>query len=786
MKIAVVAPAPVPTVQGGAERLWKGLCDHINQETSSRADLITLPSPETTFTELVTSYRHFSELDLTQFDRIISGKYPAWMVDHPDHYLYMVHKLRGVYDTYDLHSEALSEWLRGAPREVRALEQVITRVSPGREVLSEFWGILGEALRPDFESWFAFPGPLTRRVIHFLDDIGINEKSIHKFCAISNTVAQRDNYFPDAVNPLVLHPTTELQVISPTANEYLFTVSRLDAPKRIDLLIRAFMATEIDSQFRIAGAGPQLGRLKKLASMDSRIIFLGEISDQELIQQYAGSAYVPFIPYDEDYGLVGIEAMLSAKALLTTVDAGGINEVFVPDQMGLSVQPDQQKLAQAMNWMSENAAEVQRMGRAARAGATLITWQNIISIMVEQATITKHLPATRKKCVVVLTFPVWPPQNGGQSRVYNLYKEVARSHDVTLLSFVDYNQPARESELSPGLIEIQVPKTLQHHRAEQSISELLNVPAGDIAAISGSFLTPLYGATLAYLCSGADLVIASHPYCYSAIRNVYKGKLWYEAHNVEFDIKKTILPDTETGRLWLEAVRTVEKACYRDSESAFTCSAEDSTRLEQLYGARPTFVVPNGVRVLPWANVCGARSSGLRERIGCGSRLTALFMGSWHGPNIDAVQWLSDNLTGKENFQILLIGSVCDHPSFETLPSNIIKLGLLPEYEKTAIMRAVDIALNPTMSGSGTNLKVLEYVSAGVPVLSTTFGNRGFPFKHGESILIAGLEQFIPRLEKMAQQMDALFLNKIAEKAYSYIANFEWHKIAHFLTIKIS
>ena len=786
MKIAVVAPGPVPSIQGGAERLWKGLCDHINQETSSRADLITLPSPETTFTELMVSYRQFSELDLSRFDRVVSGKYPAWMVDHPDHYLYMVHKLRGVYDTYDLHSEALSEWLRSAPREVQALEKVITRVSPGREILSEFWGILDEAANQEFEGWFAFPGPLTRQVIHFLDDIGINEKSITKFCAISNTVAQRDNYFPDTVDPLVLHPPTDLLVIPPIDNEYLFTVSRLDVPKRIDLLITAFMATEVDSEFRIAGAGPQLGRLKKLASRDSRIIFLGEISDQELIQQYAGSAYVPFIPYDEDYGLVGIEAMLSAKALLTVVDAGGINEVFVPGQMGLSVEPDQKELAQAMTWMSENAAAVQRMGCAARARATLITWQNIISIMVEQVTVTKHLPATRKKCVVVLTFPVWPPQNGGQSRVYNLYKEVARSHDVTLVSFVDYNQSAKELELSPGLIEIQVPKTLQHHRAEQSISDLLGAPGGDIAAISGSFLTPLYGATLAHLCSSADLVIASHPYCYSAIRKVYKGRLWYEAHNVEFDIKKTILPDTEAGRLWIEAVRTVEEACYQDSESTFTCSAEDAARLEQLYGARPTFVVPNGVKVLPWANVCRARSSGLRERIGCGSRLTALFMGSWHGPNIDAVQWLSDNLTGNESFQILLIGSVCDHSSFETLPSNIIKLGLLPEYEKTAIMRAVDLALNPTMSGSGTNLKVLEYVSAGVPVLSTSFGNRGFPFIHGESILIAELEQFKIKLVEMSRKTDTPFLNKIAKNAYSHIANFEWQKIAHSLTIKIS
>ncbi|MBL4681028.1 MAG: glycosyltransferase family 4 protein [Pseudomonadales bacterium] len=180
------------------------------------------------------------------------------------------------------------------------------------------------------------------------------------------------------------------------------------------------------------------------------------------------------------------------------------------------------------------------------------------------------------------------------------------------------------------------------------------------------------------------------------------------------------------------------------------------------------------------------RSSGIRDRLGFGPKLTALFMGSWHGPNIEAVQWLSDNISGNESFQILLIGSVCEHPSFKTLPSNIIKLGLLPEYEKTAIMRAVDIALNPIISGSGTNLKVLEYVSAGVPVLSTSFGNRGFPFIHGESILIAELEQFKIELLEMSRKIDTHFLNIIAKNAYGHIANFDWQKIAHSLTIKIS
>ncbi|HCO61624.1 MAG TPA: glycosyltransferase, partial [Porticoccaceae bacterium] len=100
MKIAVVAPGSVPYTIGGAEKLWWGLVDHINSLTSYDAELVKLSSPERTFPELMASYRRFSELDLSGFDRIISTKYPAWMVDHPDHVVYMQHKLRGLYDAY--------------------------------------------------------------------------------------------------------------------------------------------------------------------------------------------------------------------------------------------------------------------------------------------------------------------------------------------------------------------------------------------------------------------------------------------------------------------------------------------------------------------------------------------------------------------------------------------------------------------------------------------------------------------------------------------------------------
>ena len=55
MKIAIIAPSPVPFTIGGAENLWWGLLNWINQNTNHQAELIKIPSPERNFRELVSS-----------------------------------------------------------------------------------------------------------------------------------------------------------------------------------------------------------------------------------------------------------------------------------------------------------------------------------------------------------------------------------------------------------------------------------------------------------------------------------------------------------------------------------------------------------------------------------------------------------------------------------------------------------------------------------------------------------------------------------------------------------
>ena len=100
MKIAILAPSSVPYERGGAENLFETLQAWINEHTPHDCELLKLLSRERGFFDLLRTYQDFMGLDLSHFDMVIATKYPSWMVQHDNLVVYMLHPLRGLYDTY--------------------------------------------------------------------------------------------------------------------------------------------------------------------------------------------------------------------------------------------------------------------------------------------------------------------------------------------------------------------------------------------------------------------------------------------------------------------------------------------------------------------------------------------------------------------------------------------------------------------------------------------------------------------------------------------------------------
>ena len=378
MDVAIVAPCPIPYVIGGAENLWRGLQDHINEHTPHQAEIIKLPSRELTFWELIDSYRRFSELDLTGFDVVVSSKYPAWMVAHPRHVIYMLHKLRGLYDTY--HFLQLPD---RHPTEVAAVQELRAFMAANagdRPALDEFFGRLaqlrGAAGLPD--DLFAFPGSFVREVVHWLDGVGLASSAIYRYGAIADVVRQRPEHFPSGREVFVGHPPTGLRGLHGGRGSYLFTASRLDGPKRVGLIIEAMAHVQRDVELRIAGSGPEEARLRELAAGDARIRFCGRVSDAELVELYAGARAVAFVPYLEDYGYITLEAMLSGKPVITCGDSGGTTELVRDGVNGIVAEPTPEALGAAIDRLWSDRRGQKRMGAAALETGQAVTWDAVL------------------------------------------------------------------------------------------------------------------------------------------------------------------------------------------------------------------------------------------------------------------------------------------------------------------------------------------------------------------------------------------------------------------------
>lgn len=802
MQIAIVAPSAVPFCVGGAENLWWGLLEHINQETEHQAELIKLPSPETSFWELIESYRNLSHLDLSHFDVVLSSKYPAWMVQHSSHVCYLQHRLRGLYDTY--HFLGQPEDYEASNRKVAGLQKFMANNQGNRRYLELFFAQLDQLRSElgDQDSAFQFPGPFAREVVHFMDNIALSPGLIRKYAAISRNVAGRRHYFPPSAQVEVIYHPSNLKSFSTGESEYLFTVSRLDSAKRIALLIEAMKLVQSPIELRIAGTGPDEESLKQLAGNDKRIVWLGFISDQAVVEAYANSLAVLYVPYDEDYGLVTIEAMMSAKPVITTRDSGGPNEFVVSGETGYVVEPEPQALAERIDYLCEHRDEAREMGKTAQRQVQFITWESTVAKLLKLPEARKSqvpvsdlnanptaLPAphnsnqvSRKRMVVVTTYPIYPPRGGGQSRVFNLYKNLTHLFEIEVVSFTSVDQPAFSSEIAPGLYETRIPKSQAHQEQESNIEREIGVPVTDVVMPQLYKLTPDYVDALKTAVDRADLLVACHPYLYPALRTLAPHKpLWYEAQDVEISLKQGILPAGEASDRLLASIRRVEQQCCDDSELIFTCAQRDSQELQEIYGIAPEKIIEaaNGVDLEAILYIPLAQRRQTQQRLKVSpTHPIAIFLGSWHGPNLEAVEHILALAIELPHVQFLIMGSVGMKFQAQPCPANVGFLGVVDDVTKAVVLEIADIALNPITYGSGTNLKMLEYFAAGIPVISTPFGVRGLEVETETHCLIAQLEDFAGEINRLAKEPDEQ-LKKQVEAAHQHVeATFAWPVIA--------
>ena len=746
VKIGIIAPSPVPFQVGGAEGLWTGLRRYINEHTNASAEVVKLPVSEATFWSTVEGYESFHNLDVSGFDRVITGKYPAWMVQHPQHTLYMLHPCRGLYEFYQ-GPTVLTEHEARLPT-IKKMWDALEKHQGDAAFVSELFAALREwRQRPEQHDAIAWPGPFARRVIRFLDGVALSNHRIRRYASISNTVVKRADYFPTDVSIAIAHPPASTRVCTATADanagaahrqaetdsarrsaKFIFSVSRLDTNKRMALIAESFLRVSGEIELHIAGVGAELEALQTYARRDPRIKVLGRISNDDLSWHYAHCEMVVFTPYDEDYGLVAAEALAAGKPLITCSDSGGGAEINLHQQTGLTVEPTADALSAAMQYLLASPDALAAFGKKARVRSAEANWPAVYQALTG-AIAPVFGTRNARRLVVTLSWAFFPPLSGGQVRVYHLYKNLAKCFDVAIVCLVKSTEQYSDVEVASGLREIRVPKTKHHDQRDESAEIELGVPVYDITG--GLYIedTPQFREVLVRECTLADAVVACHPYFAPLLREVFDGPLCYEAQDVEQDIKTQLLPSkSRLTKAFLEFTGAAEKLACDEAEHIWVCSDADGVRLGTLYpsAAGKLRTVTNGT------DVNSFRFKNVNERIDLRGKLLrdtthtfALFLGSGHGPNIDAVKEIFHAAVQTPQVIYWVVGSVCY--AFDPLqkPHNVWFLGEMSETERRVVMELASVALNPLKSGSGTSIKMFDYMACGLPIVSSAVGARG-------------------------------------------------------------
>jgi len=169
-------------------------------------------------------------------------------------------------------------------------------------------------------------------------------------------------------------------------DDYLFAVSRLAPLKRFDLLLRA-LAEPVAAGIRcvIAGEGGEMAALVRLRAqlgLESRVQFAGQLSDTEMVAHLARCRAVAFVPWNEDYGFVTVEAFSCAKPVITVTDSGGPAELVTDGVTGAVVVPTPEALGAAISAVMRDRTRAIRMGEAGHAVVAPMTWDAAVRELV--------------------------------------------------------------------------------------------------------------------------------------------------------------------------------------------------------------------------------------------------------------------------------------------------------------------------------------------------------------------------------------------------------------------
>lgn len=132
------------------------------------------------------------------------------------------------------------------------------------------------------------------------------------------------------------------------AGDYYLSTARLEPYKRVDVIVRSFLAMP-DRKLIVASGGSDEARLRRIAGSAPNIRFIGWQSPAALRELVGRALATIYIPRDEDFGISPVESMAAGKPVIGVAE-GGLLETVRQDETGvlLPANPQSEDLISAV------------------------------------------------------------------------------------------------------------------------------------------------------------------------------------------------------------------------------------------------------------------------------------------------------------------------------------------------------------------------------------------------------------------------------------------------------
>ena len=345
------------------------------------------------------------------------------------------------------------------------------------------------------------------------------------------------------------------------------------------------------------------------------------------------------------------------------------------------------------------------------------------------------------KLLWLMTEYPYPPTGGAPVRIYNVMREMARRHEVHGIAVVDTDSalpvhdatrfpiasmsffrrmprpgfagrarasfsriPRLVSAVAPPDNLRQLEKSIARHRFDAAVLESIYV---------GGFVPALQKA-------GIPQVLVNH--------NI-ESRLWRDIARYRPAYNNRLSEWWEVYKLTRYEAHLARSVTYR-----VAMSEQDRQLFERMSGV-PCGVSPNGVDIEFFPYYPRARAED-------GSPWRLIMTGTMnYQPNIDAAEYFADEILplvqSMHQAQAAFVGR---SPAPELVARqkrdrSLIFTGAVDDVRP--YVAQADIFIVPLRHGSGTRLKILEAMSQGIPVVTTTIGCEGLDVRHGEHVWIA-------------------------------------------------